>query len=762
VKIVRPPKATVDFETRSLSDVKRVGAWLYSRHKSTQALCFSYKLPGWSDVKRWHRAHPKIGIVETAPPEELFEWIANGGLVEAHNAFFEMCIWQNVMEPQHDWPSVPFEQWRCSAAKAAAHALPRSLEGAIEALGLKVLKDSAAGKAFINRYSKPRKPSKIESELWTIEELAELGDAFHEDADGLARGWDYCDQDVRAEEALSEELEEFSPEELKLWQITNDMNLRGIRIDTELAESALTLAAEARKRLNTELNAITGITSGTKRAEVKAWLDENEFITLPDSTAKTIEWYLTRQQLTPRSRRVMEILKEVNRTSPAKFKRMLECVDTDDHARENLVFNGAERTGRFSGKLIQIHNLPKGRLPKGISMDIACEDVKSGDYDWCAAVYGDVMNLIVSTLRGAIVADEGHDLMSADYSAIEARCVLWEAGADEALEVFRRGEDIYCDMASGIYGYKITKATAKVINSLGATQRDFGKVAILGLGYGMGFIKFLITLRTYNIYLTRDEVREMMGAERLAKYEGIVRKKLFPQQRDFVTGAGTPRQKYDAKKHQTACREASKAKRALTDEREEPLAVLHELALCKYTVETYRKRYQEVPAMWKAQEEAAIRAVQNPGKVIICGVVKWFVKGRFLKCKLPSGRCLNYCDPHIKQEKDQWGKVKPGLRFWGINQLTKKWTRQSTYGGKLTENITQAIARDIMGHAKLTLAEQHREYALLISVHDQILASVAEGVGDKKEFERIMATLPAIYDGCPITAEAERYKRFRK
>jgi DNA polymerase len=543
------------------------------------------------------------------------------------------------------------------------------------------------------------------------------------------------------------------------------MNLRGVEIDVELAHEALKLAAVAKHKLNAELRSITGVKSGTQRAEVKRWLADEELLELPDSTAKTVEWYLTRQQLSPRAKRVLEIVKEVNRTSPAKFRRMIECVDTDNRARENIVFNGAERTGRFAGKLIQVHNLPKGRLPKWLpketAMDDACADVKTGDYDWCAGTYGDVMNLIVSTLRGAIIAATGTDLMSADYAAIEARCVLWEAGADEALEVFRRGEDIYCDMASGIYGYQITKATAKVINSLGATQRDFGKVAILGLGYGMGFIKFLITLRTYNIYLTRAEVLEMMGAERLAKYEGIVKRKLFPQQRDFLreTKHGV---KYDAKAHQTACRESGKAVRSLRDEREEPDAVLHELALCKYTVETYRKRYAEVPQMWKDQEAAAIKAVMEKGKRIKCGVVTWFVEGRFLKCKLPSGRCLHYCDAHIKQEKDQWGRVKPGLRFYGINQHNKKWTRQSTYGGKLTENITQAIARDIMGHAKITLHERHKQYALLISVHDQILAEVAEGVGDKKEFERIMATLPAVYDGCPITAEAERYKRFRK
>jgi DNA polymerase len=165
-KLADGPRATVDFETRSVADVRRVGSWLYSRHASTQALCFAYKLPDWKEPKLWHRAHPALGIKESDAPEELFSWIAFGGLVEAHNAMFERNIWANVMRGQHAWPEVPEDLWRCSAAKAAAHALPRSLEGAIEALKLPVKKDSAVGKAFINRYCKPRKLSKEERELF--------------------------------------------------------------------------------------------------------------------------------------------------------------------------------------------------------------------------------------------------------------------------------------------------------------------------------------------------------------------------------------------------------------------------------------------------------------------------------------------------------------------------------------------------------------------------------------------------------------------
>lgn len=745
------------------------GAWLYSRHPSTQSLCLSYLLPGM-DPKRpklWHRAHPELDIEETEPPEDLFAYLARGGIVEAHNAFFEMCFWANVAVPQHRWPKVKFSQWRCSAAKAAAASLPRGLAEAIDALNLPVRK-MESGKALINKYCKPRKLTKADKELFGSEAII-----FNEDVEGLRHLWEYNAQDVRGEHRLSESVPDLSPMELKIWQITQRMNLRGVLLDVELAEAALALAKKAKDKANAELEELTrdldsgfGITSGGKRAEIREWLADNELVIIPDTKAKTVERFVEFEDMSDRARRVLTIMREVNRTSTHKYKRMLECVDTDNRARELLLYCGAERTGRFAGRGIQIHNLPKGKFLKGLGMDQGCEDVKTRDLIWCEAIHGDVMNLIASCLRGSIIAPKGRDLLSADYAAIEARCVLWEAGADAALNIFREGGDIYCDMASGIYGYTIVKdekallkndaaKIAEVINSTGATQRDFGKVAVLGLGYGMGFLKFLITLRTYNIRLTRPEVAKMMGVARLQKYERIVHRKLFPQPGDFMEN------KKPAEAYRNAAREASLARRRLLEEFEDPAKCLHELALCKFTVETYRKRYPEVPAMWKAQEEAAIKAVKT-GKPVACGPVVWFVKGRYLKCRLPSGRCLHYVDPHLKTTKTAWGETKPELRFMGRHQKTKRWVRQATYGGKLTENITQAIARDIMAYAKLELAK-HPLFDLLISVHDEILVEVDEGKGNAKEFESLMVDhLPAAFAGCPVAAEAKRYKRYRK
>jgi DNA polymerase len=770
------PRATIDFETRSACDLKRRGAWLYSKDPTTEILCLAYRLPGWKPgkTKLWHMAHPEIGVEESPIPQDLLDWIEFGGLVEAHNSFFEWAVWNHIAVPRFGWPALDQGQMLCSAAKASAHALPRDLKGAVNALGLSEKKDDD-GKRLLNKFSKPARMSKNEKAIF--------GDmVFFTIDEEITKLWSYCRQDVIAEEGLSEALADLSPMEESLWRITQRMNARGVTIDVELCRAALRLAGKAKAKMNAEFEELTGIESATQRGLVKTWLANNGF-EVADTKAKTIEWHLDRNPILKepgreKIRRVLEIVKQVNRTSTNKYKRMLECVDTDNKARELLVYCGAERTGRFAGKGIQVHNLPKGRFAKGLvnwktfkkgdpePIDLAVEDIKSENLAWCEAIHGDVMNLIASCLRGALIASPGKEFMTADYAAIEARCVLWEAGADGALEIFRVGGDIYCDMASGIYGYLIVKdekaqlraeamgleaRIAAVINAMGSTQRDFGKVAILGLGFGMGFLKFLITLRTYNIVLSRDEVRKMMGRKRLEKYEAIVTKKLFPSADDYT----------DPKKFKTASRQASLARRALLDEREQPKEVIHELALCKYTVDTYRSRYPEVPAMWKAQERAAIAAIENPDEEIPCGVVTWFMDGDFLKCRLPSGRCLCYYGAHLKAEKNAWGKVVPGIRFYGRNQTSGAWSRQATYGGKLTENITQAIARDIMAFAKLAL-DGDENFDLLISVHDEIVAEVDEGCGDEDSFAEQMAALPEAFDGCPIVAEPKRYKRYRK
>ena len=738
-------KGTIDFEGRSEISLPKFGGWIYSKHPSTKILCLSYKLPGYSKPRRWHCAYPQYLIAESPLPEDLFAFILAGGLIEAHNAFFERCIWLNIMVARHDWPKIKHKQWRCSAAKASAASLPRDLDGAGAAMGLSIVKDKE-GHRIMMKMCKPRKALKAEKEEMKAKGIDwRTVVLWHEKEEDIYKLWDYCDQDVMAEEALSDAVADLSEEELAVWQMDQAMNEKGMLFDLELATAALTMATEWKRRLNVELEAITGISAGTKRADVKEWLLKHEELDLPDTKGETVDYLVEHDEfLSGRAIRVLHILREVNRTSTRKWQSILDKADVDGRIRDLLMYHGAG-TGRWSGKGVQIHNFPARDLIV-TDFDEAAEDIKSGDIDWCIAMYGDIMKLLSHALRGAIISPPDRDLMVADYSAIEARCVLWLAGAEEALEVFIRGEDIYCDMATGIYGYKVMKAIHKM-------ERQFGKQAILGLGYGMGFLTFLLTCRKYKIYFTRKDVIRIMGKDRLAKYEGWVKKYLLLDQP--VAGPGN-KTKDSAGKMQ-----AANAHCRLRDAREDPKKITHELALMKFVVDTYRSRYGEVKKMWYAQEAAAIKAVQNIGTLVKCDKIGWLVENDFLYCILPSTRRLSYRSPEIKLVKTNWGEDKPALRYMSVNGVTRKWERTATYGGKLVENITQAVARDIMANAMM-LADEGDIYDTVMSVHDELVCEVDENKGSLKEFEALMSAIPIWAHGCPITAEAERYKRYRK
>lgn len=776
IKLNPECRATIDFETRSACNLKTQGSWQYARHKSTQAMCLAFLMPGaGQEVGLWHNAYPDLLIGESELPTELFAFILAGGLVEAHNVFFERVIWFHVMHKRHGWPMIPPAQLRCSAAKCSAHALPRDLGTAVIAMGLSAEKDME-GRKLMLKMSKPRKMRKAEKEAWLQEHGSKtLPIIYHETEEDMYRLWAYCKQDVLAEHALSECVPELSPSELLVWQMDQDMNWRGAKFDVALAKAALKLADRYKAKLNGELEIITGIEAGTKRAQIVEWLIEHENLELPDTTKDTLDWYVAKVEMSGRARRIIEIMKEVNRTSTRKYTAILNYADEEDHRiRDLLMYHGAG-TGRWSGKGVQVQNFPKGEFDD-LDMDEACQWILDGELEWIEALYGDVMAFLSATLRGTIIPEDGRDFMVADYSAIEARVVLWLANAEGALDVFRRGEDIYCDMATGIYGRKITKADKK--------ERQFGKQAVLGLGYGMGFITFLLTCRKYKIHFTREQVLGIMGAEKLAKHEEWITHHLR------LNGDVQPKEGMtsdELKSMRAGNKIGALSRRRLTDARENPKAIVHELALMRYTVQVYRSRYPQVKDMWTEQEQAAVKAVidwqdvvrakmeadggeaakerhkaETEGVEVECGKVTWFMAkgGKFLHCRLPSGRLLSYVDPQIKWQATPWGEKRPALRYMRMG-MANKWERTATYGGKFVENITQAVARDIMAVAMVE-AWQDSPYDTIASIHDELVCEVDSGVGTEAEFEELMGNIKPWAHGCPITAEAVRFRRYRK
>lgn len=710
------PKATIDFETRSACSIKDCGSWRYSLDPTTEVMCLAFRLPHWEEGRTalWHPAFPHLGVAEADCPElaELFEWIREGRLVEAHNAWFERGIWTNVCVPRMGWPEVGHWQWRCSAAKAAAYSLPRNLENLTVALALRVKKD-VEGAKVMKKMAKPRKPLKRDVLAWLDDNAAlplpakkclttlypnddgtyrvvaewdggseehDLPLFWNESAELLERLCAYCRVDVLAEEAASRRLRDLSPKETEMYLMDQHINQMGFQLDREGIEAALQIVEGIFSELNAELVELTGgqVQKATQRARMMAWFQENG-LPLEDTQGTTIDAWLKREDVEPRVRRGLELVRALGRSSTAKFVAAQNWADPATwRVHGGLLYHGAG-TGRWSGSGVQPHNFPRGSIK---DMGLAWEVIKSRDLALMELLYGDAMELLSHALRGMIVPTPGRRLMVADYAAIEARVVLWLADDQEALDVFRRNECIYMAMATEIYGRLINDKEAQ------AQERQMGKQAVLGLGYQMGAKKFQATL---------------------AEKWGI-----------FI-----------------------------------------ELDFAQRIVDAYRNKFWRVKKMWWDQEAAAIAAVRAPGRVVRCGKVQWCCFDGFLHCKLPSGRLLGYCDPRVIRKPTPWGEQKDALTYMGVDPYTKKWRRQDTYGGMLVENITQATARDLMADAMLRC---HKEglYDVILSVHDELIAECDMDTGDVEDFEATMAHVPDWAEGCPVKAEGWTGLRYRK
>jgi DNA polymerase len=747
-------KVTLDFETRSplpLKGPNSVGAWMYSRCPQTEVMCLAYAFDD-EPVKLWHPAFPGVGLEAAPPPEDFFRAIKSGALLEAHNSQFEDWIWRNVCVPRLGWPAVPDEAWRCTAAKASTHGLPRSLEDAVEVMAevLEVTGDyepkDMTGSKLMQKMCKPKKDG-----------------TWHETREDLERLFAYCRQDVRAERALSSALRELPPRELEAWQMSNRINLRGFKADRQLAVRALALRDEALKSYEKRFKELTGGLTPRQREAFKDWVrDQQCGAVLADTTAGTLGQALKSGKFPPKVAEAIAIVAFANRTSTKKYNKVLILADpADDRIRGGMLYCGAERTWRYAGRGIQPHNFPRGKVK---NMDAACEAILTEPLEWIRAFWSDdPVEFFSHCLRGIIVADTGKALEVSDFAAIEARVVFWLAGEDQALAVLASGECIYCDMASVIYGEKVSKKIASDPKHLKqawhAAARQMGKQAILGLGFGMGAPKFVVTCAKYNIVVPNKLADKAVKAYR-GKYKKVVA--FWTQQENAAV-------------------------------------------LCLLTGDP---KYKGASAERYKTEGVELLA---PGRVR-AGKVTWEWEWPFLRCVLPSGRPNVYpfarLEPGItwyfkaqtrdKEPVDRWVTVtrmrkdgpfdeadalrdarrqardknllllpdaepfsreKHQIVFRGIDDK-RKWSDIETYSGKLTENIVQGTARDLMVEAMLRAEERGHE--VILSVHDEVIAEVDSWDADAAAFNALMAELPDWAAGCPVNAEGWVGRRYRK
>jgi DNA polymerase len=686
-----------DFETRSALDLKKVGAYVYAMHPSTDVWCMSYSVDD-GPVKLWVPGDPV--------PKEFFDCASQPNwLAMAHNDAFESVIEHYIMSARYGFPIIPLEKHRCTMAMAYAMALPGSLEEAAAALGLSVQKDMA-GRRLMLQMSKPRRKEFCEENGWKY--------TWWDDADRLRRLGEYCIQDTIVEVQLSKRLMTLRPLEQQLWMLDRQINDRGVFVDKDLCNKALQVVEKTQKILNQEMKEITkgAVESCAAVSALVTWLQSKGYA-VEAVNKETVTEMLGGWDLMPEVRKALELRQESAKTSTAKVKKMLEMTAEDGRVRGNLQYHGAG-TGRWAARGVQLQNLPRP------SIDCVTEAIEtiltSGSPELINLLYGPPLSVISDCIRGMIKAPDEHQIMAADFSNIEGRGIAWLAGQHDKLDAFRaydrkQGPDLYLVAAGGIFG--IEPGAAK-------PYRQIGKVAELSLGYQGGPPAFAKMAGNYGLKIGDQFEVIWDAAQRI---------------------------------HQEKAMEGwyKRGNKSGMDQNSWLAAETIKVA--------WRDANPKIVQYWWDLEQAAINAVKNPGGKFIVGNVAYKMSGSFLWCQLPNGRCLCYPYPRLKEVEVPWGK-KDAVVYKCVDGMTRKWQDKAFYGGLAAENITQAIARDLMAEAMLRL--NAAGYPPIITIHDEIICEIPKDFGSLEEFSALMCELPEWAKGLPVSAEAWCGERYRK
>ena len=434
-------KIFCDFETRSFADISETGAYRYIFDKTTEITCCAYAIDN--------------GPVQLLKKDELHQLkpliLDPNNQFIAHNAFFEQCVCRKLFPDLEINP----KRWKCTAAKAAAASLPRSLEKVAEALGLAIKKD-AEGRRIMLRLAKP----KIKDDVLAFYEPTE---------EELNKLYEYCKTDVEVERLIDQSIPDLIPAEQDVWVLDQEINFRGVQLDMELVHAAIHVFGEYEAHLIKQIKEFTkGELDGATRISAMCDWIEKRTGSRPENLTKATVNALLDSNIPEDVRKLLMARRTLGKTSVKKFHAMKASVCDDGRVRDLLMYHGAG-TGRWSGKMLQTQNLPRGSVK---NVEDCIEVIKQRDWTMVDMLFDDVGAAVSSCIRGAIIAAPGKSLVVSDYASIEARVLLWCAGDEAGLDKYRQGVDLYCDMASVIYGRSITPENKK--------ERQLGKAAILG------------------------------------------------------------------------------------------------------------------------------------------------------------------------------------------------------------------------------------------------------------------------------------------
>lgn len=649
----------IDIETYSGVDLTRVGVYRYVEDKDFEILLFAYAYDDESvqvvDLKSGERL-----------PEQVLKDLTDPRVTKtAFNANFErVCIakfFNLNCDPR---------QWRCTSVWSLALGLPGSLEKTAEVLNLEAQKDTR-GKMLIRYFSLPCKPTKSNG--------GRTRNLPGHDPEKWQQFIEYNRQDVIVEREIRRKLQRFPlPEkEWELWALDQRINDRGVALDPDLFQAAIECDRLYTDRLIARAKELTGIENPNSDEQLKSWLKENGLKV--KSLAKDHMEGLIENAPNETIREVLQIRQELGKTSVDKYRKMDEVICPDRRARGLLQFYGANRTGRWAGRLIQVQNLPQNKIEDHEDLTIARDVLSSRDYELLELLYGPPPFILSQLIRTAFVPSPGCRLIVSDFSAIEARVVAWLADEKWVLDVFRGHGKIYEATAANMFGVPIETIVKGHPNY---ALRAKGKVATLACGY-QGGPKALIA----------------MGALK----------------------SGIP---------------------------EEELPGL---------VKQWRDANPNIVKLWYDAEEAAVSAVRQKTTIKLKHGVRYRYESGVLFADLPSGRSIAYIRPELEPDPD-YGKE--GLVYYGLDQMSKKWVKQRTYGGKLVENLVQAIARDCLAESLRRL--DAAGYQIVMHVHDEVVLDVPIGWGSVEEVTKIMSEPIEWAPGLPLAAAGFESNFYRK
>src|ERR1700677_1504082 len=496
--------------------------------------------------------------------------------------------------------------------------------------------------------------------------------------------------------------------ELKLWQLDQRINNEGVYVDLELSAKAIEAVDAAQAGLANDVSEATdgAVTSATQRDKLLEHILVEYGVPLPDMRADTLERRLLGSSLPDGVRELLSIRLMASTSSVSKYKRVIRSTSSDGYLRGVIQFSGAGRTGRDAGRLFQPQNLMRPTLPADV-IETGIESIKAG----CADLVTDnVMELCANAMRGVIIAPPGKKLVVADLSNIEGRVLAWLAGEEWKLQAFRdfdagKGEDLY---KLG-YGSTFRIPPSEVTKM----QRQIGKVIELFLGFEGGVGAFITGAATYGIDL--DEMQAEVPGDVMYEAQGFYEWCQFTKRPTFGLKPKT-------------------------------------FIMCDAIKRMWRRANSRIASSWKDVKDSAIAAIDNEGVEVKCRKVTMVRKGNWLRIILPSGRSLSYPAPRVEGDR---------ISYMGLNQYSRKWQRLSTYGGKLVENMTQAVARDVFKANAFRIVEAG--YEIKLPVHDEDICYAP----DRSEFNpqhlsALLATNPPWASDLPLAAAGFEGYRYRK